>query len=150
MQISRFKTVLKEEKGVYNADGRKVYNDPQLIAQFALDELELGEAAEEYVYVLCLDIRLHLRGVFEASHGSSSSTFFPVKEIFQKALLIGCENIVIIHNHPSGDTSPSKDDIRSTKRIVEAGKIIGVSVIDHVIVGSGGEYYSFAENKCCE
>lgn len=148
MQVSRFRTVLKEEKGVYNADGRKVYNDPRLIVQFALDELELGEAAEEYVYVLCLDIRLHLKGVFEVSHGSSSSTFFPVKEIFQKALLIGCENIVIIHNHPSGDTSPSKDDINSTKRIVEAGKIIGVSVVDHVIVGSGSEYYSFAANKC--
>ena len=65
-------------------------------------------------------------------------------EIFIKALLCGASGIVIAHNHPSGDTTPSKEDIESYNRLKEAGKLIGINVLDSVIVGDS--YYSFMEN----
>lgn len=66
------------------------------------------------------------------------------REIFIKALLCGASGIVIIHNHPSGDTTPSEQDIKSYNRLKEAGKLIGINVLDSIIVGDS--YYSFVEN----
>ena len=66
------------------------------------------------------------------------------REIFIKALLCGASGIVIAHNHPSGDTTPSKEDIESYNRLKEAVRVIGINVLDSVIVGDG--HYSFVEN----
>ena len=67
-----------------------------------------------------------------------------IREIFQKALLAKAVSIIVLHNHPSGNSQPSAEDINVTKRMVEAGKIIGVEVLDHLIIGDG-EYTSLKE-----
>lgn len=61
-----------------------------------------------------------------------------------KALLCGAVSIIVVHNHPSGDAAPSKEDINVTKRIKKAGEVIGIGLLDHIIIGDG--YYSFLEN----
>jgi len=66
------------------------------------------------------------------------------REIFKEAYLIGAASIVIIHNHPSGDVLPSNEDYHTTNKILEASKILGINVIDHIIIGN--KYYSFYEN----
>ena len=63
------------------------------------------------------------------------SSIFGVREIFQKALLANAVSIILLHNHPSGNLKPSVQDIESTKRAVEAGRLIGVEVLDHLIIG---------------
>lgn len=155
MKVKEFKTalrpnrqpILKETGRAYNIDGRKQFNNPETIAEFMLNQIGTKEAAEEYVYVLCLDNRNHLTGLFEASHGSVNSAMFPVREICQKALMLGAVNMIITHNHPGGDPTPSKEDMAATQRIKEAGGIIDVQVLDHIITaGVTGSYYSFCEN----
>ena len=85
--------------------------------------------------MLCMNTKLELISVFELSHGNVNSSIFSVREMFQKALLANAVSIIVMHNHPSGDPTPSAEDIEVTKRMVEAGKLIGVHVIDHIIVG---------------
>lgn len=152
MKINEYKTVLDSDgrailkvREKVEIDGRKAFNNPALMADFFSNSVGIGNCAEEYVYVGCFNAKMRLIGCFEASHGSVNASMFPVREILQKSLLIGAVYIAISHNHPSGDISPSNEDIAATKRIKEAANIVCVPVVDHVIV-SGSHYYSFAEN----
>ena len=85
--------------------------------------------------MICMNTKLELISVFELSHGNVNSSIFSVREMFQKALLANAVSIIVMHNHPSGDPTPSKEDITVTERMVEAGKLIGINVLDHIIVG---------------
>ena len=104
----------------------------------------LNTHTEEYLYMIALDGKQKPLGIFEISHGIVNMTICNPREIFIKALLCGASGIVITHNHPSGDVTPSKEDIESYKRLKDAGKLIGINVLDSIIVGDG--YYSFMEN----
>lgn len=155
MTVKAYRAMLAENRTPYMVetgesfqfDGRITYNSPGKIASFIMDQIGIGRAAEEYMYIICFDSKLRITGLFQASHGGISGTAAPVREIFQKALLLGAVNIAITHNHPSGDPTPSQEDIETTKRIKSAGEIIGINALDHVIVGVG-RYYSFQENGC--
>lgn len=139
--------VIAESGTEFKVDGRKVFNHPEMLADFFGDSIGIRQAANEHVYIACLDTRLHIIGCFEASHGSVNESMFPVREILQKALLIGAVNIAISHNHPAGDPTPSQADIQATDRIKKAADLIGVCVIDHVIIAANTPiYYSFQEN----
>lgn len=87
-----------------------------------------------------------LTSVFEISHGTVKMSVVSPREVFQKALLANAVAIVLLHNHPSGDCTPSKQDINVTKRLMEAGDIIGVNVLDHLVIGRPG-YFSLKENE---
>lgn len=87
-----------------------------------------------------------LTSVFELSHGTVNMSVVSPREVFQKALLANAVGIVLLHNHPSGDCTPSKQDINVTKRLMESGDIIGVNVLDHLVIGRPG-YFSLKENE---
>ena len=87
-----------------------------------------------------------LTSVFELSHGTVKMSVVSPREVFQKALLANAVAIVLLHNHPSGDPTPSKQDINVTKRLMEAGDIIGINVLDHLVIGRPG-YFSLKENE---
>ena len=93
--------------------------------------------------MICLNTKNKIIGVFELSHGNVNSSIVGVREMFQKALLANAVSIIVLHNHPSGDPTPSREDINITTRMVEAGKLIGVEVLDHIIVGD--KYCSLKE-----
>ena len=135
MRLSKFKLVLREEPTEYQIDEYKQYTRPEYIADFALDFIGLRNEIEEYAYCLCFDSKLHIIGFFEVSHGSETRAMFSMKSIFQKALFMGAYGIILVHNHPSGDVTPSTDDMNATKRLVECGKILELKVMDHIIVG---------------
>jgi len=79
--------------------------------------------------------------------GTASECMVHPREIFLSAIMANCSAIIVAHNHPSGHTTPSRPDIDSTKRLVESGKLLGIPVLDHMIVGFGSaSYYSFKEN----
>lgn len=143
MRIVKYKTrltddkkaVLEKEVSVNRPDIDKVMNSPERVIKVAKDFLRMHEDSEEYMYMLCMNTKLELTSVFEISHGNVNSSIVGTREIFQKALLANAVSIILMHNHPSGDPKPSREDIEVTKRLMEAGKILGVQVLDHIIIG---------------
>ena len=93
--------------------------------------------------MICMNVKNVITSVFELSHGNVNSSIVGIREMFQKALLANAVSIIVMHNHPSGDCSPSREDIEVTKRMVEAGKILGIEVLDHIIIAD--KYCSLKE-----
>ena len=104
----------------------------------------LCNMAEEYVYMVALNSAAVPVGVFEVSHGCINFTLLNPRELYLRALLSGGVGIVVLHNHPSGDPHPSKEDKAACERIKEAGEIMGISLYDFIVVGDG-KYLSFYE-----
>lgn len=129
------KVTLEKELSVSRPDLEKTITSPDHVANFAREFLRLHEESEEYLYMICMNTKNVIHAVFELSHGNANSSIFGVREIFQKVLLANAVSIILIHNHPSGNPKPSVQDIESTKRAVEAGRIVGAEVLDHLIIG---------------
>ena len=101
---------------------------------------------KETLHVLCLDTKNHVirrRQIFE---GSLNASIIHPREVFRFALEEAAASIILTHNHPSGDPTPSDDDIRATRQLVEAGKLMDIPVLDHVIIGDG-RFISMKERK---
>ena len=152
MRVTQYKTLLDTEKLAYLVKEAS-FNYPKLENQFTLPQqiyhlltevFHLSEQTEEYCYLLCLNMKCRLLGVFELTHGSVNTSVFSNREIFQKALLCNATNIVFAHNHPSGDCTPSKEDIDCMKKLKQAGLLMGIPLIDSVIIGENS-YFSFKE-----
>lgn len=99
---------------------------------------------QEYFYALYLDSKKNLIDKKLLFIGTINKSIVHPREIFKYAYLLSASSIVCIHNHPSGDPLPSKEDMLITKHLVDIGKIQGISVVDHIIIGNN--YYSFYEN----
>ena len=121
-------------------------NSPEKVFQMLNTYFRLGSRTEEYVYMIAVDTKSHILGVLELSHGTVNSSFSGTREIFMKALICGAVGIIITHNHPSGDISPSRSDIQTEQHIAKAGKLMGVSLMDYLIC-SNKEYFSFGEKN---
>jgi len=104
----------------------------------------IGDYDRETVIVFGLNTKMDINFISTVSVGSLNSTVVHPREIFKACIVRNCAQLIIAHNHPSGDVSPSAEDFRFTNRICEAGKLLGIEVTDHVIV-SPTEYYSFVE-----
>lgn len=90
----------------------------------------------ERFWVLNLDTRNRLKGhPREISKGILDSSLVHPREVFRPAIEFGCAAVIVLHNHPSGDPTPSAEDIKLTRQLVQAGKVIGIKVLDHVILG---------------
>lgn len=116
------------------------------IARMACTVFGLNKRAEEYLHLVVSDIKFTPIAAFEVSHGAVDATVVEPSDIFKRILLSGGKNFVLIHNHPSGDVTPSESDINTTSRIKEGAKIPGLNFADHIIIGHGESYYSFRES----
>lgn len=117
---------------------------PENIASFAWDAMKLHEEPEENFIIVCLNTKNKIVGVHIISIGNLNSSIVHPREIFKAAMLNNAAGIICLHNHPSGDPEPSRDDKETTERIVEAGKVIGINVLDHIVIGEN-RYISFKE-----
>lgn len=104
----------------------------------------IGKMSREHFYVICLDSRHRPIGAQVVSVGILTASLVHPREVFQLAVKNNAAAILIAHNHPSGDATPSNEDKSVTKRLVAAGEIMGIRVIDHIIVTEHG-YTSFSE-----
>ncbi len=104
----------------------------------------LQDQPGEVFAILCLSTKHRVIAYHEVSRGTLDATLVHPREVFKAALLANAAAIVLCHNHPSGDATPSTDDIQLTRRLVEAGALLGVEVLDHIIVGDA-RYYSIKE-----
>lgn len=138
------RVVLEKEVSMNYPDLSYIIRSPEDVVQVGKSFMRIHEEPEEYMYMICLNTKNRVIGVFEISHGNVNSSIVGTREVFQKALLANAVSIILMHNHPSGDPSPSKQDIEITRRLVEAGKIIGIEVLDHIIIG---DRYSSLKEK---
>ena len=95
----------------------------------------LKDKKKEYFLALLLDTRNQLIRVAEISIGSLDSSIVHPREVFKEAVSASAAVVIFVHNHPSGDPEASEDDVRLTKRLAEAGEIMGIDVLDHIIIG---------------
>jgi DNA repair protein RadC len=94
--------------------------------------------------VVSLDAKLQLIRTTILSVGSVDSSIAHPREIFREAALASAASVVVFHNHPSGDPTPSADDIRLTERLKEAGEVMGIAMVDHIVLGDG-RWFSFRD-----
>jgi len=106
---------------------------------------ELRDARKEQFLVLLLDGKNRITRKVTVSEGSLNQSIVHPREVFAPAVRESAAAVLFVHNHPSGDTAPSREDCEITRRLKEAGELLGIRVLDHVIIGDGS-YYSFTES----
>lgn len=121
---------------------RNIFNRPETIAEYYMEELR--HKTREELKVIMLNGKAAYLGEADISVGTVNSSSASAREIFLEAFKYKAVNIILMHNHPSGDSTPSRQDIDSTGRIKEAGELVGIRLIDHIIIGDN-EYVSFKE-----
>jgi DNA repair protein RadC len=97
--------------------------------------LEMGFLDQEHLRVVLLDTKNRVLGMPTIYVGSLNTSVLRVGELFREAIKANCAALIVVHNHPSGDPTPSPEDVRITQQIVEAGKLVDVDVLDHLVIG---------------
>lgn len=109
------------------------FSNPASIARYYMEDLR--HANQEQMKLLLLNTKSRLIGEADISKGTVNSAVISPRELFVEALQKNAVSIVLLHNHPSGDPTPSKEDVLITRRIQEAGRLIGVELLDHIVIG---------------
>ena len=109
---------------------------------------EMGVLDQEELRVICMDSKGRVRGIYTVYKGNVSSSIIRSSEVFREAVKQNLPSIIIIHNHPSGDPTPSEDDIKITEELLKAGKLLDIEILDHIIIG-GRKYISMREKGLC-
>jgi len=138
-QIKAAMELASRVEGYSESAGKVSVKTPEEVA--ALVQGRLKEKKKEYFLALLLDTRNQLIKIAEISVGSLDSSIVHPREVFKEAISASAAAVIFVHNHPSGDTEASEDDLRLTKRLAEAGEIVGIDVLDHIIIG-GKDYNS--------
>lgn len=135
-KLTRNKRAELENEIVLNCPEESfIIGSPDDVADIAKRFVGAHEHTEEHMYMFCMNTKNRIVGIFEISHGNVNSSMAGAREIFQKALLANAVQIILVHNHPSGDPDPSKDDIFVTMKLKELGEFIGIPLVDHIIIG---------------
>ncbi len=141
-RVPRFKLALVAEGG--KARTLTAVRTPEDAAAFLGP---LKHASEEHFVTLHLNTRHEVIGVHEVSHGTISSSLVHPREVFKAAILSNAYAILVCHNHPSGSSVfPSKEDLETTRQLIRAGELLGISIVDHLIISPTHEAYSLRES----
>ncbi|MGG7175879.1 JAB domain-containing protein [Clostridium neonatale] len=132
--------MVRESSVLYNIRRISEPRDIVDLGKKFLDELD-----REELIVACLNAKNEVNSINVVSIGSLDNSIVHPREVFKAAVLSNAASIVMIHNHPSGDVTPSKEDKEITLRIKESGNILGICLLDHIIIGND-TYYSFKEH----
>lgn len=126
---------------------RITVDNPARVSEFVQDKI--GNDARESFILLCIGNKNEVVSYSIISIGTVAEAIVHPREVFLPAIMTKASGIIVAHNHPSGVNLPSRQDIETTKRLVEAGKVIGIPLVDHIIVGfnhPAGNFYSMREN----
>jgi len=122
-------------------------SSPQKVHEFAKNAIwKVGEPVVEEFWVVLLNVRNKVVGSSMVSRGTINECPVTPRDVLLPAILTGAANVVLLHNHPSGDPTPSEEDKLLTQRVYEASKILGVKMLDHVII-AGDNYFSFRDHE---
>ncbi|SCG83738.1 DNA repair protein RadC [Proteiniborus sp. DW1] len=111
----------------------KITSPTDVVDLLMLDMIHLKK---EHFKIVMLDTKNQVIGIEDISVGSLNSSIVHPREVFKEAIVKSSASIILVHNHPSGDPTPSKEDIAITRRLAEGGDILGVKVLDHIIIGN--------------
>ncbi len=125
-------------------ESKKAIRSPKDVKDIFIDDMRFLE--KEHFKVVFLNTKNEVIAFETISIGSLNASIVHPREVFNRAIKKSSASIILLHNHPSGNCEPSKEDINVTKRLIEAGKIIGIEVLDHIIIGDG-DYFSLKENS---
>lgn len=142
ISVSKIKLV-RESNHRYNIRDKHA-NSPEAAARIINTVLDLEHEAQEVLAEILLDNKNKVTGIMEISRGSLNSSIVHPREVFRGAILHNAAGIILVHNHPSGEVVPSREDLKVTKRIKDAGDILDIQLLDHIIIGSEGNYTSLA------
>lgn len=135
-------TELTKRMAKATKDGMKAFTTPDTVADYYMQEMR--HLQREMVYLVMMDAKSRILKDMIISTGTVSSSLLSPREIFLNALKYEAVNIILLHNHPSGDPNPSREDIKTTQRMKEAGNLVGIRLMDHIIIGDN-KYISLAE-----
>lgn len=121
-----------------------IFTSPSTIADYYMEDLR--HRKQEHMKLLMLNTKSKLIGETDISKGTVNASLVSPRELFIEALEKNAVSIILMHNHPSGDPTPSKNDILLTKRVTDAGNLIGIELLDHIIIGNNC-YISFTEQR---
>lgn len=140
----QIKAALELSKRIATSDGqvRHIIKNSQNVSNLLMEEMRYLK--KEIFKTILLDTKNQIIKIVDVSVGSLNSSIVHPREVFSDAVKSGCNSIIFAHNHPSGDPTPSDEDIHTTQRLESAGNILGIKVLDHIIIGDG-RFISFKE-----
>ena len=121
-------------------------NNPQVVANLLIEELKFEK--REKIKELILNSKNILIKILDISYGGTNSAIIDIKSILSEPIKMGAPKIILVHNHPSGDPTPSKEDIDTTIKIKEAAEMFGIELLDHIVMGDGKykSIYTYVNN----
>jgi DNA repair protein RadC len=122
---------------------RPVVSTPEDVVH--LCEPQLRGADREHFWCLVLNTKNQLLKTVEVSIGSLNASIVHPRELFKEAVRLSAASVVVVHNHPSGDPTPSSADVALTRRLMKAGDVLGIEVLDHVVISEGGDHTSLRD-----
>lgn len=129
--MCRIETVLiREKKEAFNIQtnsAREVYNVFKYIS----------DRPQESLYVVCLNSKNRIIGYSEIARGRLNTCALDMRELVRIAILVNAASVIVLHNHPSGDSNPSRDDVAITQRAKDALAMFGITLLDHIVIGDG-------------
>ena len=135
LNADRLPSLVKESGKNYEIP--RVIDSQEKAVMVFNEVLNLSNRAEEVLSMLALDNSRKIIGVFLVSQGTLGWSLVHPREIYKRALLCGASSIILAHNHPSGETKPSAQDMKATQAAKEAGELMGVPLDDHLVIGLG-------------
>lgn len=142
IQLKALAEISKRASSTYIMNGRVTIKSPADVCRLLMEEMR--HIKKEVFRIILLDTKNHIIRQVDVSVGSLNASIVHPREVFGEAVKTGCSGLLLVHNHPSGDPEPSIEDIETTNRLVNAGNILGIKVLDHIIIGDG-RYVSLKE-----
>ena len=142
IQVVRIQMVKERNEYYYDKAIRSPEDAYKILREF------IGDADREMFVVACLNNKNEIANLSVVHMGSLNASIVHPPEVFKIAILSNAASIICAHNHPSGHPEPSREDIEVTKRLAEAGKLLGIELLDHIIVGDE-RYFSMEEHGYC-
>jgi len=146
VKAMQLKAVAELSNRIYVTERKRSvrFDSPLSIADYYKESMR--HLKRENMMLLMLNTKLELIAEERISVGTANEAIYSVREIFNLALRKEAVNIILIHNHPSGDATPSNEDKVTTRKLAQAGRIVGIKVIDHIIIGDNS-FYSMSEHN---
>ena len=141
MRIVKYQTQLVKEAG-FNYEATAM--SPEEVYRLLEKAFNAPRRCEEHSWQICTDVQGRAVGLFELATGTRAACYMDPAAVARNAILTNASGVIISHNHPSGNASPSKDDLQATARVKEALALFGITLFDHVIIGDG-QYTSLRE-----
>lgn len=135
--------LVRESAKIYELN--KVVRSPQHAFDIVENVLKLSSKTKEHLVMMSLNTKNECIGLHTIHIGSVNASIIHPRDVLQPAILNNATSFMVFHNHPSGDVTPSPEDINATKRLAESGQILGIELLDHIIIGTDGRFASLRE-----